>query len=506
MKKIVLLPLDERPCNYIYPQQLFNNEEITTVLPPMEIMGNRKQPGDHEKIVEFLMEETKDAYGLVISIDTFLYGGIVPSRLHYFTVEQLKERLAELRKIKENNPNLMIYASHLIMRCPQLSLSFEEPDYYAECGKEIFKYGYFKHRKELGNITPEEEKEFAHLEATLNMDYLKDFTDRRYVNTSLNVETLNLVEDKIIDFLIIPQDDASEFGWTAMDQRRVNEVIIKKELQLRVYMYPGADEVGNTLICKMLLKIENKRPLFYIKYNSINAPLNIPLLEDRNLDLTIRYQILAAGGLITTSVAEADIVLFVNSNGVLNIFDPTTRDNYLPQDRVTTFRNMPEFIEFMDYCVNDLNKKVCVADTAFVNRGDFELIKMLEQKDLLFKVAAYAGWNTSSNTLGTCIPHSMINYLYGDTKAHFDFLVSRYIEDYVYMAHIRKIVSERLIAKGLDPHNLEAQRSETSKEVQREIESFVEKNLPGIKDHYVIEDLYMPWRRMFEIGLKVSYK
>ena len=82
MKKIVLLPLDERPCNYIYPQTLFNNEDVQVTVPDMSIMGDKKVPGDYDKIVQYLLEETRDAYGLVLSIDTLLYGGILPSRLH----------------------------------------------------------------------------------------------------------------------------------------------------------------------------------------------------------------------------------------------------------------------------------------------------------------------------------------------------------------------------------------------------------------------------------------
>ena len=31
MKKIVLLPMDERPCNYKFPKRLFENEEINIV-------------------------------------------------------------------------------------------------------------------------------------------------------------------------------------------------------------------------------------------------------------------------------------------------------------------------------------------------------------------------------------------------------------------------------------------------------------------------------------------
>ena len=54
MKKIVLLPLDERPCNYLYPLQMFNNDDIKLVLPSMDIMGDKKTPANHEALEEFL--------------------------------------------------------------------------------------------------------------------------------------------------------------------------------------------------------------------------------------------------------------------------------------------------------------------------------------------------------------------------------------------------------------------------------------------------------------------
>jgi hypothetical protein len=468
----------------------------------MSIMGDKKVPADHEKIVEFLLNETKDAYGLVLSIDTLLYGGIVPSRLHYFSVEELKERLNVVRKIKENNPDIIIYAFNLIMRCPQYSSADEEPDYYGYCGLEIFKYGYLNHKKELGVIKDDELSTFNALNVPENE--LKDFLTRREINCALNIETLDLLEEKVVDFLIIPQDDSSEFGWTAIDQRKISKIISQKNLQLSAYMYPGADEVANTLLSKLILKIENKRPLFYVKYNSVNAPTTIPFLEDRHLDLTVTYQIVAAGGLITKNLSEADIVLFVNANGIA-MMEEATLDHKCDRG-MTTFRNMPEFMEFMDYCVNELNKKVAVADVATINGSDFELVAMMQQKGLLLKVASYAGWNTSSNTLGTCIPHAVVNYLYGNTKAHYDFLVSRYIEDFAYMTYVREKVLGTLESRGMNYESVDGKRGVIAKEVKAELEKFIETHIESIKDHYVINDCYMPWSRMFEVGIIASYK
>ncbi|MDE7296909.1 MAG: DUF4127 family protein, partial [Clostridia bacterium] len=54
-KKIVMLPLDERPCNYDYPSMMPGaNYELK--LPPKEYMGDKKRPADTDKIAKWLLE------------------------------------------------------------------------------------------------------------------------------------------------------------------------------------------------------------------------------------------------------------------------------------------------------------------------------------------------------------------------------------------------------------------------------------------------------------------
>lgn len=62
MKKIVYLPLDERPCNNTFCQFLAqNNNEINLVCPPLSILGLKKKPADYQKIAAFLTEQCADA-------------------------------------------------------------------------------------------------------------------------------------------------------------------------------------------------------------------------------------------------------------------------------------------------------------------------------------------------------------------------------------------------------------------------------------------------------------
>ena len=102
MKKIVYLPLDERPCNYSFVNFVSeNNSKYNLVSPTLDEMGDKKQPADYEKIKGFLLRECNDADYLIIAIDTLLYGGIIPSRLHHHSKERLRERLALLNVIKQ---------------------------------------------------------------------------------------------------------------------------------------------------------------------------------------------------------------------------------------------------------------------------------------------------------------------------------------------------------------------------------------------------------------------
>lgn len=502
MKKIVLLPLDERPCNYEFPYQIFNNEKYEIIRPNLNILGDKKKPGNLDEIAKFLLDETKNADGLVISIDTLLYGGIVPSRLHYDDIKTLTNRLNVLKKIKKNNSKIKIYAFHLIMRSPQYSSDDEEPDYYKDYGREIFLTGFLNHKKELGLATDEELKQLENIKVPKK--FLDDFLKRRKINTSMCLESISLVEKSIIDFLIIPQDDAAEFGFTAKDQNVVRKEIENKTLELDVYMYPGADEVSNVLLSRMVLKTEGKRPLIYIHYPSATSGSLIPRYEDRYLDTTVKYQILAAGALTASSIEEADLVLFVNAPSG-NMQEAAYQHKHFREYEIN--RNLVEFVSQIKYVVETLDKKAIVADVAFSNGGEIEFVKMLDKEDLLMKVSSYAGWNTSSNTLGTAIPHGIINFLFGNNNKLESFLASRYVEDVGYCSLVRHYVMNNVLKDyGFNYFDVKDQRGEISKIVKEELMKFIDKELPSLKNKIIINDLYMPWRRMFEIGINVIYK
>ncbi len=495
MLKIVLLPLDERPCNYQFPDKLFCHEELCIVKP--EKLGDKKTPASFDEIADFLRVECADADGLVISMDMLLYGGLVPSRLHHETKDTLLARIQLLRELREINKSLVIYAFQVIMRCPDYSSDDEEPSYYQTCGKEIHSLGVAVHLSRLGM-----ESDVSVREAMERVDskYLDDYISRREINRFMNVETLQMARDGVIDGLVIPQDDSAKYGYAALDQKIIREKIAEYDMDDCVLMYPGADEVGLTLLSRMLNTLSHRKPKVYVKYASEMARTLIPLYEGCTLSTTVKSHILSAGCLATESYESADIVLCITApseNMEEAVRQPSERLCYCVE------RNIAEMMELIRYCTEN-HKIVSVADNAYANGADLGIIRVLNKNGLLMQLDGYAGWNTSANTIGTAIAEAVDAYLYGDTKQHKAFLAERYIEDAGYCAAVRKSVSDSL-PQGMDYFDVRETDGVVAARVQKELVEFAKDRLSSAADRIRIERVSMPWRRMFEIDLEIQY-
>jgi len=500
MKKIVMLPLDERPCNYDFPRKLMeDNDRYILTVPDKSILGKKKQPAVFEDISGFLLDNA-DADIAVISIDMLLYGGLVPGRLHNESEETLDEKLKILIELKRINPKIKIYAMNLIMRCPQYSSSDEEPDYYERCGREIFLLGRYEHRAELG-LTEDGEKEKAEEYRRIIGSDLNDYLARREINKKMNCAVIDYV-GKVIDFLIIPQDDSAEFGFMARDQREIKSYIRESRKELSVMIYPGADEVGMVLLSRALLSDMKKNPSFKIMYDSVSAPFIIPKYEDRMLGESIESQIWASGGNIVDNSNSADIILAVNAPGD-NTEEAVTQPNNGRGYQIN--RNLPLFVSRIGNMIKD-GKNVAVADVAFCNGGDTELALLLDETGTAMNLAGYAGWNTSGNTLGTAISEAVFVYLFGFTKAHSRFLALRYYEDVGYCSYARAAVSGTLNDFGVKCCNLSNKQPDVTKRDVEFTEKFISSVMPSVFARYHIEKCFMPWNRMFEAGFSIIEK
>ena len=482
MKKVVYLPLDERPCNLAYVREVSrDNIAFTLVAPELSEMGNKKTPAKYEDVRVFLERECADADHLIIAIDTLLYGGIIPSRLHYIEREELLSRLELLRSLKARNKALHITAFSLVMRCPCYSDSSEEPDYYASVGREIFLYGQNEHKLKMGLITPEGyEKTRASLGAC--EEFIGDYTARRVKNLECLTEVLRMMGEVIDDFTIL-QDDSNEYGYTAMDREKV--LATASELGVRVDVYPGADEGGLVMLSRVATYIEGKHPRICPVFPREGAADVTPIYEDRAIKRTLSSQIKSAGATLCESPEDADVILFCNLN------DERTYDVYLNYTKQTDESYHAAFADRIKEAV-DGGRGAAIADIAYCNAGDLSFMLELGKRIDLFKLWGYAGWNTASNTLGTVICQATLRYLYGDTPTHRRFTALRILDDVVYSADVRR----ELLASGQT--DCEA--------IVKMINEHTRVSFSGVYEQYMAVDCYLPWNRLFEIGLKIEEK
>ena len=484
--KIVLLPLDERPCNYNYPKHLSLNKEISLVLPPSELLSKKKKVCNLDVLHKWLVNECKDADYALLSLDTLIYGGIVPSRLHHDDLSSLIQRSETIRIIKENNPHIKIFVNELIMRTPCYSNSTEEPDYFDECGRELWEYGVLLDKKLRGIISEEEKVKMEQLFNCIPHQYLDDLMKRREINKSATINNVNYLLNGIIDYFIIPQDDCAPYGFTSIDRNKINEYLIEHHLENKVIMYPGADEAGLVLISKALNDYYHKIPKIYVKYVDDNAKDVIPDFEDRHLDKSISEHIYISGMQRIDSIDSANMVLVVNVYKEDHFADVMS---LIKEEKIK-------------------GKIVGIADVLLCNHGDLVLFKNLDSSNLLKEIDAYAGWNTSSNTIGTTLSN-MVSYYYShdDTQKKYS-LLARYLEDVFYMGLIRNELNGVIKTKkgNVSIENISP--------IEEELSHFAEERLSSYINNFEFKSLYdydhltitFPWHRTFEINLSIYKK
>ena len=550
--KILLLPLDERPCNASFPGRLFPADKVQILLP--QKLGHKKKPADFSVLSDFLFEKAKDADALLLSLDMLLYGGLIPSRLHHLKAETLFSRLHLIRELKEKYPALPIYAFATVMRCPAYSSDDEEPDYYERFGSAIHARGVLMHQALTGLTTSSEAEgpvpspagllpaasgegeisapfssdpagtpsaepvsasslddgDSQDPEPCLSSDFetcLEDYLARRALNKQLSLQALELVKEGILESIVFPQDDSMRFGFPAMDQEEIRRRILTLGLTERAMMYPGSDEIALTLLCRLLLNHHGLLPKVYVKYLTDGARSLIPLYEGLPLSATTSYQLHAAGCVMADTCAEADIVLLETAPSCFMEeawSQPSRSPSYFAE------RNFPEMLSFIQR-MRSAGKVVTVADNAYANGGDLDLIRILDADHLLMDLQGYAGWNTNANTMGCAIAMGVCAFLYGEQGLFPDpasetqrrnFLISRYLEDACYQADVRQCVTEKISPLGFDYFFTGEEEGEVRDLILAELQIRIKTELSSLADRIQIRRLTLPWKRMFEIDLE----
>lgn len=498
-KKILYVPIDDRPCNLYQVVQVAEKLGYELLTPPTELLGRNTHTGNPDKLWAWLEETAPQADFAAISTDAMLYGSLVDSRMHDYTAEKILERAKRFKTFHEKFPYLSLYAFGTVMRTPRSgSNASAEPKYYYTYGAKIFQYTALLDKQETEKLSRKEQKQLNALQKAIPEEYLSDWLKRREENFDANKYLIDLTREGVFDYFLLGCDDSAMFSQTHKESRYLTDHA--KDLgKTVVQVTSGADELGMLMVSRAINKDRNEIPFVSVIYNDGKGAATFPTYCNEPIGISVEAAIIAAGGLRIPAPERADLILAVNtrSNGkTFEASDIKKNNLQLRGDLKTFLKPVKSFL--------DKGYPVAIADISFANGADNALMNQLKKDDLQYKIRAYSGGNTATNSSGFLIGAGVLTK-HMDEHDIAELLTTRYLDEWAYQANVRQEIIAECYRIGIDPYKIGDSTPKVNDMTTEKIKAFAAANLilpRGLR----LNDLKvsLPWHRVFECDPRFS--
>lgn len=477
------LPLDGRPCNARFPAEIAALAGHRLKVPPVELLGNAQQPARRDRLQAWLQSQAEQVEGLLLSLDTWIYGNLVASRKNREALESLQARIGLLERFRAQG--LALHGFATLLRLSNSNDATEERPYWAQYGQQIYRYSWLEDALGEQDL-PDWRAEAAALAASLPADVLADYRQLRARNHALLESLVQASETGLLDTLLIGCDDGGSHGWNVRERVQLRERIAKAT---NVLLYPGADELACALVARVL---EPRRPKLSVSWTYPEARGQITRYEGLPLEQTLQHQARAVGVELVEDPQTADGRLWIHNPPAEQV------DQYL--DRETRLVHAAERLDDLSRAL-EAGPPLALADVCYANGGDAQLLEQLEARRQLFALTGYAGWNTTGNTLGMLLAWFKLQLLQGrDGEDQRRFLIERLADDGWYQGQLR----QQLCGHYSEPVTINS--------CIQAIAFFNSKFydwlewMPQAPPTLQVRHLSFPWRRFFEIDLQVCFR
>ena len=489
---VLYVPQDDRPVSLQYTVDTAREAGMTVLTPPQHLISGKTYQGQADQIMAWVEQNAGRADVMVLSTDTLIYGGLVDSRKHNIPLSTLQNRLKRIEGLKARNKNVRIYGFGTVMRSPRASGGGTEPAYYAEYGPTIFQIAALQDKLDSQKLTPDEQKELFMLQATVPVEFLQDWFHRRQKNMEINRQLIDITKKGVFKYFALGHDDTSSLSQSAMEGRYLQKY--SKGLSPTQYgSFPGADQLGLLLIARDHVDRNHLTPTFEVIYPLGGGGETVPHYEDQKVEKTIAEHVVAVGGTMKAK-GKPSVLLAVNTPLGMVTGESEAFENFPMISRSTN--------EFLDHIQASMNQgvPVSIADIAYSNGSDNTLVYGLYQRDLLYKVSAYNGWNTASNTIGYAIAQGILG-VNMDDQSHRNMLTQQYLDNWAYQANIRKDVYRMQDSIRTDNVKYTGTLNEA-------LESYLGERVQDFAATYLKLDprtvsARFPWGRLFETDITV---
>ena len=477
-----LLPLDDRPCNLEQNELLVSIAGIELSVPPKTLFPaatDKTTPYDYEGMKHWVTSQASKATAFALSTDCFLYGGLVRSRKMEITLEEVRTRIGDLKRIIEAHPQTRFYLFSVLLR---LSITINSSQSEADW-KNIFEYSVLSDQLKTN---PGLKGKLAELKLKIPAPLLEEYLAVRQRNHEVNLGLLELGEK--VAGLVYGQEDCAEFGLHRLEKLALSERA--QNLKDKVLILNGADELGSLCLLKAYMDqhhvVPGSIPL-WLKYSSESAKLLISRYEDVSVDENLKLHLKYSPFYEASSGQKVLIWTFPKSGQgdlCLNTKVPANLDS--------------ESLNLL----HGFHEGDAILDLNFANGAHPKL--MLELSSKFDRLSAFSAWNTTGNRLGTLIAQlgfQAVAKKAGELQAPKNkrYLAIRVLDDYLYQSVVRPLVMREVKDANLNPWDLGAAWETYSARVDLLMHQQAEK--VGI-DWTPPFKVRLPWARLFEASIQ----
>jgi hypothetical protein len=341
---------------------------------------------------------------------------------------------------------------------------------------------------------PSEEQRAQHLRSLMGAEVLQQYLATRERDRDVDLATLNLVSNGALNELVLGQDDAGPVGLHVKDVQALESAVQRMGIAERAAIEPGADELGIALVAHVIARSIHWTPHIAVVYSRPGGGQTQDPLEFRPIRMTIGALISRVGGV--RDDVNPDLILYVRVPHATEAEDA-------------------QLVHALQTQI-DAGRSVALADLTYLTysyASQAAFVQQLIAARIAGKLDAYSSWNTGANTVGIALGEAIAvgagrRSAKYDPLAHAEFMLDRYIDDYLYHTRIRPQVNAELSAQGVSQHYWltpdVAQRANAR--VRELITPLAKDLLHGIYPHYRAErlDIYLPWPRTAEIRSEIT--
>jgi len=539
--RILYVPLDDRPCNAKWPRLLARMVDFDLVMPPEELLGRYKHPGNPAAIGEWLLHSRGRIDAAVLSLDMLAYGGLVASRQPTVTVETAQQRLGVLEELRHHLGDAAIFAFNVIMRLsitadsPQTAQYWQLVREWAELSYEVRSLG----RREMA-------ERLRNLERAIPGEVIEGYEAARRRNHAVNRLAVEHVARGNVDFLALTQEDAAPVGVHLDEQARLRELIDELGVADKVDIYPGADEAGMVLLARFINTHMLRSPTVRVIYSSPEGAERVATFEDRPVRETVEAQVRAVGARLAPRRRQPDLNLLVAT--------PAEGQRADYETGVARDQRRAELRDLLQQGAQ-VDGHLVLVDVGFPNGADELLMRELRRSEVeLHRLMSFAAWNTAGNSIGSALAHGtlrlialqdkgafdlaqlvsdispmryleLLNSLIDSERAHVELLLYRFVDDWLYQTRVRPEVT-RYVVEML--HASTFNLADSYRQTERMVADLlgaatadlwaqhflgretVHLGVEGSRSSLVLAALEetrvsLPWRRMFEVDLSFRF-